>query len=121
MNMTTDKAVDRDGGVLDYCRLNDITIQTWSPLHYGFMNGIYVGNNKKYKKLNEKLEEIASKRRVTSTTIAIAWILHHPAGMQVIVGTMNESRLDEICQAHYVQLSRKEWYEIYQAAGNLIP
>ena len=85
------------------------------------MNGIYVGNNKKYKKLNEKLEEIASKRRVTSTTIAIAWILHHPAGMQVIVGTMNESRLDEICQAHYVQLSRKEWYEIYQAAGNLVP
>src|SRR5579875_2225158 len=31
VNMENDSAVNRDGSVLDYCRLNNITIQPWSP------------------------------------------------------------------------------------------
>lgn len=37
VNMTTAGAIDRDDSILDFCRLNDITIQTWSPFQYGFL------------------------------------------------------------------------------------
>lgn len=120
VNMTTKGAVDRDGSVLDYCRFHDITIQTWSPFQYGFFEGVFL-NNEKFPELNQILEEIATRYEVTPTTIATAWILRHPAHMQVIAGTMNEKRLEEICKASEITLSREEWYQIYLAAGHMLP
>jgi predicted oxidoreductase len=120
VNMENDSAINRDGGILDYCRLKDITIQPWSPFQYGYFEGVFIGSDK-YPELNQKLDEIAEKYQVTSTAIAIAWILRHPAHMQPIVGTMNPSRMIEICKASDVVLTREEWYEIYRAAGNQLP
>lgn len=120
VNMLTDGAVNRDGSVLDYCRLNDITIQAWSPFQYGMFEGVFLGNEK-FPELNQKIDEIAEKYQVSNTTIAVAWILRHPANMQVLTGTMNVTRLEEICKASEVCLSRQEWYEIYRAAGNILP
>lgn len=67
-----------DNGVLNYCRLHNITIQTWSPFQYGFFEGVFIGSEK-YPKLNAKLDELAEKYNVTNTAIALAWILRHPA------------------------------------------
>lgn len=120
MNMENEASLDRDGYVLDYCRLNDITIQAWSPYQYGFFEGVFL-NNDKFKKLNEKINEIAKKYNVSNTVIATAWILRHPAKIQTIVGTTNSDRLKDISSASNVVLTRKEWYEIYLAAGNELP
>lgn len=120
VNMTTDGAIDRDDSVLDYCRLNDITIQTWSPFQYGFFEGIFL-NNEKFPELNLVLNELADKYGVTNTTIAAAWILRHPAKMQLIAGTTKVSRLTEICQAADITLTREEWYRLYLAAGHILP
>ncbi|MDR6549195.1 aldo/keto reductase [Paenibacillus qinlingensis] len=120
VNMLNDSAVDRDGGILDYCRLNDITIQPWSPFQYGFFEGVFLGNEK-FPELNKKIDEIAAKYEVSNTTIAIAWILRHPAHMQPVTGTMNINRLIECAKASDVHLTRQEWYEIYRAAGNVLP
>lgn len=120
VNMENDSAVDRDGSILDYCRLNDITIQTWSPFQYGYFGGVFLGNDK-FPKLNQKIDELAKKYNVSNTTIALAWILRHPAHMQAVVGTMNINRLKDCCKAADICLTRDEWYEIYRAAGNLIP
>lgn len=120
MNMKNDSSIDRDGGVLEYCRLKDITIQAWSPYQYGFFEGVFLDNNK-FPILNEKIDEIAEKKGVTNTAIATAWILRHPAKIQTMVGTMNTKRLKEICKASDVEMTRQEWYEIYLAAGNKLP
>ncbi len=120
VNMNNEAALDRDGGVLDFCRLHDITIQPWSPFRYGFFEGVFLGN-KKYPKLNETIRAIANKYGVTDTTIAIAWILRHPAHMQPISGTVKTSRLKEICKAADITLTRDEWYDIFRAAGNQLP
>ncbi|MGL5870148.1 aldo/keto reductase [Clostridium chrysemydis] len=120
MNMKNEASLDRDGYVLDYCRLNDITIQAWSPYQYGFFEGVFL-NNDKFKKLNKKIDEIAKKYNVSNTVIATAWILRHPAKIQTIVGTTNSDRLKDISNASNVVLTRKEWYEIYLAAGNELP
>ena len=120
VNMTTDGAADRDGSVLDYCRLNDITIQAWSPFQMPNWQGCFI-DSEKYPKLNEELQALAEQYGVSKTTIATAWILRHPAGMQVVTGTSSESRLLEIMEAEKVQLTRPEWYRLYLAAGHILP
>lgn len=120
VNMLNDSAIDRDGSVLDYCRLHDITIQPWSPFQYGFFEGVFLGNEK-FPKLNEVIDQMAQKYEVTNTTIAIAWLLRHPAHMMPITGTMNVNRLKACCKADEIYLTREDWYEIYRAAGNILP
>lgn len=119
VNMDTGKA-PQDAGILEYCRLNGVTVQAWSPFQYGFFEGAFIGSDK-YPELNRKLEEIAANRGVSPEAVAVAWILRHPAHIQPIVGTTNPKRLRDICKAPQVELSRKEWYELYKAAGHPIP
>lgn len=120
VNMEIDASLNRDGSILDYCRLKEITIQPWSPFQYGFFEGTFLDNDK-FPQLNQKINALAAAKGVTNTAIAIAWILRHPARMQPIVGTTNPSRLKDICQASTIALTRPEWYEIYLAAGNKLP
>lgn len=120
VNMLTDGALDRDGSVLDYCRLKDMTIQAWSPFQYGKIQGVFL-QNEEFSALNHTLAEIGEKYGVSATTMAVAWLLRHPANMQVLAGTMNADRFDEICKACDIQITKQEWYQIYLAAGNILP
>ena len=120
VNMYNDSAVNRDGGVLDFCRLNKITIQPWSPMQYGFFEGCFI-DNEKFPELNKTLEAIGEKYGASKTTIAFAWILRHPAKMQPVTGTTNLTRLADCIKASEITLTREEWYEIYRAAGNILP
>lgn len=116
MNNLFDGAVSRDGGILEYSRVHNMTIQAWSPFVFGFFDGFYIGDSK-YKELSDTLEEIGKKYNLTASAIAIAWILRHPAKMQVIIGTTQAKRIEEICKATQVTLTHEEWYEIYRSAG----
>lgn len=120
VNMLDDQAIVRDGAILDYCRLHDITIQAWSPFIYGYFEGIFI-DNEKFPALNEKLAELGEKYNVEKSAIAIAWMLRHPANMQPIIGTMTPSRLTAIAKAAEINVTREEWYALYLAAGNTLP
>lgn len=120
VNMYNESGVVRDGGVLDFCRLNKVTIQPWSPMQYGFFEGCFI-DNEKFPELNETLEKIANKYSVSKTTMAFAWILRHPAKMQPVTGTTNLTRLADCLKASEIDITREEWYEIYRAAGNKLP
>lgn len=120
VNMKIDPSIDRDGSILEYCRLKDITIQAWSPFQYGFFEGVFL-DNEKFPELNKKINEIAEKKGVSNTAIAVAWILRHPAKIQTIIGTTNKKRIHDIAKASEVEITRQEWYEIYRAAGNKLP
>lgn len=110
----------QDGSVLEYSRINKMTIQAWSPFKHGYFDGPFVGNDK-FPELNKKLEEYAEKYNLTPSGIAIAWINRHPARMQTIIGTMTERRIEEVTNASDLVLSREEWYDLYMAAGNILP
>jgi predicted oxidoreductase len=120
VNTADDAGIDRDGSVLDFCRIHDITIQPWSPFQYGFNQGVFLGNAK-FPALNAKLDEIAKKYAVSTTTIAMAWLLRHPAKFQPVTGTMKSERLRDCVKAAEITLTRDEWYAIYLAAGNVLP
>ncbi len=120
VNMAHDPAIVRDGSVIEYCRLNDITIQAWSPFQHGMIEGPFIGNDA-FPEVNAKLQELAEEKGVTDFAIAIAWILRHPANIQPVVGTMNPDRLRDIAKASDIELTRQEWYGLYRAAGNNLP
>lgn len=119
-NTPLEGAGDRDGGLLEHSRLNDVTLQAWSPFHYGYFEGIIM-DDPKYRTLNDVLEDIGHSHGLTKNAVAVAWILRHPANMQTIIGTTNTSRLEDIAKAGNVTLSREEWYRIYKAAGHMLP
>jgi len=118
-NNNNDAAIDRDGATLDYCRLNDITIQAWSPLKFGFLEGVFL-EHEKYKTLNTKINEISKIYNVEPAVIALAWLLRHPAKFQPVIGTTQSERVKIISKACDVELSREEWYSLYVSAGNKI-
>lgn len=120
VNMYDDTAIDRDGSILDFCRLEDITIQPWSPFQYGYFEGVFLGNDQ-FPELNQVIDHIAETYAVQPETIAIAWLLRHPANMQPVIGTMNIDRMLACVKAAEIRLTRTEWYEIYRAAGNTLP
>lgn len=120
VNNNVEGAVVRDGGALEYCRKEEIKLQAWSPFQYGFFEGIYL-DNPKFPELNCVIQRMAEEKGVPGSAIAAAWILRHPAFAQCIVGTMNTERLTGICQASEVELTVREWYELYKAAGHFVP
>jgi len=120
VNMLDDSAINRDGSILDFCRINDITIQPWSPFQYGFFDGVFL-DNEDFPELNAKIDEIAAKYEVSNTTVTMAWLLRHPAKMQPVTGTMNTKRLADCVKATQITLTRDEWYQIYLAAGRILP
>lgn len=118
------QSINRDGSVLEYCRMNDITIQAWSPFQYGDESGNIKGtfiDNPNFQRLNERMKEISEKYGVSKEAIATAWIIRHPANIQVIVGTTDSERLTKISEASNVYLTKEEWYGLYISAGNMIP
>jgi predicted oxidoreductase len=121
VNMHTNQSVNYEGSVLEYCRLKNITIQAWSPFQKGFFEGPFLGDQEHYAKLNEVIDRIADKYQVTNTAVAVGWITRHPANIQVILGTTNLQRMKDCCKGSELPLTREEWYELYKAAGNMLP
>ncbi|WP_368645151.1 aldo/keto reductase family oxidoreductase [Alkalibacterium putridalgicola] len=118
VNTKNENSIDHDRAILDYSRINDMTIQPWSPVHAE--KGVFL-NNPEYQEVNDKLTEIGKKYDVDNEAMAIAWILRHPAEMQVILGTMTPERIRNYSKASGVTMTREEWYSIYRAAGNIVP
>lgn len=118
VNTKDSHSVDHDRAILDYCRLNDITIQPWSPVQGA--DGVFL-NNEKYPEINKQLQELSDKYDSDPDALAIAWLLRHPAQMQVILGTMNPERIKNYASASEIRLDREDWYKIYRAAGNPLP
>ena len=120
VNMYKDESVTRAGDTLEYCRLKGIPLQAWSPLQYGFFEGVFLGNEK-FPELNAAIDSLAEKYGVTPAAIAFAWVLRHPAFKQAVTGTTSPEHMEEICKAADIRLTHEEWYSLYFAAGNTLP
>lgn len=119
-NTRFDGAIDRDGGVLNYCKLNKMVIQAWSPMQFGFIKGAFIGNPD-YPEVNEVMDEVAEKYGISKTALTVAWIARIPAMIQIIAGTTKPERLKEMSVGAGTVIDRKDWYAIYKAAGNTLP
>ncbi len=130
VNTSSPAAVDRDGGLLEYCRMRGITIQTYGTMQCEFTDesgyfysGAFTTDaaKKKYFALNFCIDGLAQKYNTTKEAVAVAWILHHPANMQAVIGTTLDRHLTDYKDCCEVPLDDREWYEIYRAAGHTLP
>jgi predicted oxidoreductase len=115
------QSVSRDNDILNYSRINKMTLQAWSPFQKGWFDGVFVGDRENYPELNTALDEIAAAHGITPTGVAVAWITRHPADIQVVLGTTNPGRVKECAAGSDVKLSRPEWYRLFTAAGHQLP
>ena len=115
------QGVVRDGGgIVDYCRINGITVQAWSPFQGGHGQGVFL-DNPEYAELNAVIDRLAASYAVSPLAIATAWITRHPAGMQVVLGTTTPQRVQDAAAGADIELTRPEWYELFRAAGHVLP
>ncbi|MBT9606696.1 aldo/keto reductase [Microbacterium sp.] len=122
MNMESapQAAVLDGGGLVEYCRIEGITLQAWSPLQGTRGGGVFLGNPA-YADLNAVIDELAARHGVTPLAIAVAWITRHPAGMQVVLGTTTPQRVTDAAAGADIDLTRAEWYALVRAAGYVVP
>ncbi|MEA4811682.1 MAG: aldo/keto reductase [Anaerolineaceae bacterium] len=119
-NTTLPGSENRDGAILDYCRLKHITIQAWSPFLFG-LDGTLIMDNPDFVALNKAFREIGNAHGISPNAVVSAWISRHPAGIQTMAGTTKPERLAEIAKGIETPLSREEWYKIYIAGGKKLP
>lgn len=121
MNMVgVEQSPSLDLGIVDYCRLNEITLQAWSPFQAAFFNGVFLGSED-YPELNTVIDRLAAKYDLAPEGIATAWITRHPANIQVVLGTTTPQRVTKAAAGAAVELTRPEWYELIRAAGYRVP
>ncbi len=117
----SEQSIDRDGELVNYSRINNITLQAWSPFQHGFFEGIFLGDRENYPELNKVLDQLAETYGATPAAIAVAWIARHPAKIQTVLGTTNPQRLRDSAIGADIELSREEWYRMFKAAGYQLP
>lgn len=104
-------------GVIEYCRQKSVGLQAWSPLDRGALTG---GDASKRGAAAEKtaalVAEYARTRGVPREAIVLAWLLKHPAKIVPVLGTTNPERLAACAKAFEVELSREEWYRLFETA-----
>ena len=120
VNVANSEGTMYDGSLLPFCQRTGVTVQAWSPLQYGMFGGCFVGSDA-FPELNACLSRMARKYGVTPAAIAIAWILHIPGQMQVVLGTASPAHVREAAAAAQIRLSREDWYELYRSCGYCLP
>jgi predicted oxidoreductase len=115
------QSASRDNGLLDYARLNDITLQAWSPFQKQWFDGTFLGDRENFPELNDVVDELSAKYGVTGTAIAVAWITRHPADFQVVIGTTSPQHVRDSAAGSDLPLTRQEWYGLFTAAGYTLP
>ncbi|MCL1898358.1 MAG: aldo/keto reductase [Micrococcales bacterium] len=116
-----DQSIERGAGLVEYCHRQQITLQAWSPFQAGFFGGSFIGDRERFGPLNLVLDRLAAEYQVDPIAIASAWLLRHPAGIQVVLGTTRPERIKAAAAGCQVHLTRPQWYELFRAAGFTVP
>ncbi|WP_042200330.1 aldo/keto reductase [Paenibacillus camerounensis] len=110
-------------GTVEYCRMENIQLQAWGPLAQGSFSGRSLeGQPENVVQTAALVSSLAGQKNTTPEAIVLAWLMTHPAAIQPVIGTVNPKRIAACAGADKVELSRKEWYELYiSSRGEKLP
>jgi predicted oxidoreductase len=114
-------------GTLEQCMTDKITPLAWSPLAAGrlsFSGPIDLNEPGHAKRihLRDAVDAVVRERNVSRATIAIAWLLKHPANIIPIIGSADPKNIRDVTKAVDVNLTREEWYSLLEGAnGERLP
>lgn len=117
-NNSGDRSIDFPIGTLEHGMLNDISLQSWSPLAHGIFSGVPFDDHvlDSVTKTSEVVKRLSDEKSVSREAIVLAWLLKHPANIKPVIGTMNPQRIKNCLEALTVELTRVEWYELLVAS-----
>ena len=64
----------------------------------------------------QKLKSVAKSYGMQPSSVAIAWLLKHPAMIMPVMGSNDLQRIKQFSEALSIDLSREEWFELLQIA-----
>lgn len=120
LNMNNEEGTEHTGELFFYMKRYNITLQCWSPYQVGFFGGS-IFTDPSMKELNDYMQELANKYKVSKCAIATSFLLTLGNGIQVITGSTNVSHVQESIDGTKVKLTKPEWYTLYRKSGNLLP
>ena len=109
-----------EDGTFEQCIMQKVRPMAWSPLGGG---ALFDPDNSAGARLLEKLKELGEGYDLAPPDVLVyAWILAHPARPTVILGTNKTERIEQGVKAAEIELSRQDWYTIWEAAkGHSVP
>ena len=110
-------------GTIEYCRTHDIQLQAWGCLSKGLFSGKDVRNESAVVQATAQLvARMAEEMNVSREAVVLAWLMRHPVGIQPVIGTTNKQRIQACQQAESIELSREQWYKLFETArGQRLP
>ena len=108
------KGLDFQLGTLEHCILNNVSLQSWSPLARGIYSGAPLEKDTSETVLETKklVTRLAKKYKVSPDAIVLSWLMKHPAKINPVIGTTKPERIKNAMEAFDVDLTRDEWYEL---------
>ncbi len=103
-----------DDGTLDQCLRHGIRPTAWSPFGGGAM--FSDENSPEIQRIKKMATTLGEKHNATLDQILIAFLLRHPSKIIPIYGSTKVGRIKAIRGALDIDLSREDWYQLWEAA-----
>jgi len=116
-------ATNYAAGTIEYCRQNNIQLQSWGCLSQGLFTGRDISQEPLHvQKTAELISKLAAEYQVSKEAIVLSWLMRHPANIQPVIGTTNIERIKACAAADKIKLTRERWYELWLCArGHALP
>lgn len=110
-------------GTLEYCRQNNIQLQSWGCLSQGLFTGREQCQKALHiQKTTELVSQLAAEYQVSKEAIVLSWLMRHPANIQPVIGSTNIERIKACSAANNIRLTREHWYALWLCArGRALP
>ncbi len=114
IEMSVLKTTALTDGSLDHAQRLSYAPMIWSPLGGG---SLFTGQEGREARVRAALAAVAAEIGAGElATVAIAWLLRHPAQLVPVLGSMKPERLAAMVKALDVRLDRQQWFAILEAS-----
>jgi len=104
-------------GQLAHAQQHRLPVMAWSPLGGGRLHAQAATPGTAAARLAPRLRELARAAGTDTTAVAVAWLMHHPAGVLPVMGSNQPQRIAAFSQALQVPMDRQTWFELYELAN----
>lgn len=118
-----DPSVNYGAGTIEYCRQNNIQLQSWGCLSQGLFTGRDISKEALHiQKTAELISQLSAEYQVSKEAVVLAWLKRHPANIQPVIGTTNIERIKACVEVDNINLTREHWYALWLSArGHALP
>jgi predicted oxidoreductase len=115
--------VNFGSGSIEYCRANNVQVQSWGSLCQGWLSGRSLdGQTQVVQQTAQRVAQLAAEYQTSAEAIILGFLRRHPASIQPVIGTTDIDRIAACAKVNDIELSRGHWYSLYVTArGQELP